>query len=213
MIDTLIFGGTFDPVHLGHVNLADSILDVLEKDVKIVFVPNKEPPHRHLPVASTRERIDMLNLALQGRPNFYVDDIEIKKAGVSYSIHTLKSYRQSYGLNFSLSFVVGLDAWQSFSSWHQFDKIARHSNLIVYNRPGKYTFDSSSAGTFGFQFKEKITQLFDFNQGCLFYLSLEKINISSSIVRSAARRGQDLSSMVNSDVAEYIARHRIYRRA
>ena len=78
MIDTLIFGGTFDPVHLGHVNLADSILDVLEKDVKIVFVPNKEPPHRHLPVASTRERIDMLNLALQGRPNFYVDDIEIK---------------------------------------------------------------------------------------------------------------------------------------
>ena len=79
MIDTLIFGGTFDPVHYGHVILAESILGTLEKDAQIVFIPNKEPPHRSLPIASAKERIDMLNLALQGRPNFFVDDIEIKK--------------------------------------------------------------------------------------------------------------------------------------
>ena len=105
MIDTLIFGGTFDPVHCGHVTLAESILGVLEKDAQIVFVPNKKPPHRGLPLASSRERIDMLNLALQGRPNFCVDDIEVKKAGVSYSIQTLKYYRKMYGQNFSLNFV------------------------------------------------------------------------------------------------------------
>ena len=210
MIDTLIFGGTFDPVHHGHVTLAESILGVLEKDAQIVFVPNKEPPHRSLPLASARERIDMLNLALQGRPNFCVDDIEVKKSGVSYSIQTLKSYRKMYGQNFSLNFVVGLDAWQSFGDWHQSDQIARHSNLIVYSRPGQYTFDRSSSRTFGFQFKEKIIDLSDVNRGCLFYLSLEKLRISSSDVRLAARRREDLSSMVNSDVAEYIEQHRLY---
>ena len=210
MIDTLIFGGTFDPVHHGHVTLAESILGVLEKDAQIVFVPNKEPPHRALPLASARERIDMLNLAIQGRPNFCVDDIEVKKAGVSYSIKTLKSYRKMYGQNFSLNFVVGLDAWQSFGGWHQHDQIARHSNLIVYSRPGQYNFDASSSMTFGFQFKEKITEISDFNRGCLFYLSMKKLRISSSDVRLAARRGEDLSSMVNSEVAEYIARHRLY---
>ena len=210
MIDTLIFGGTFDPVHHGHVTLAESILGALEKDAQIVFVPNKNPPHRGLPLASSRERIDMLNLALEGRPNFCVDDIEIKKAGVSYSIQTLKSYRKMYGQNFSLNFIVGLDAWQSFGGWHQSDQIARYSNLIVYSRPGQYTFDSSSSKTFGFQFKENISDLSDFNRGCLFYLSLKKSKISSSDVRLAARRGEDLSSMVNSSVAEYIERHRLY---
>ena len=210
MIDTLIFGGTFDPVHHGHVTLAESILGVLEKDAQIVFVPNKEPPHRGLPLASSRERIDMLNLALQGRSNFCVDDIEIKKAGVSYSIQTLKSYRKTYGQNFSLNFIVGLDAWQSFGGWHQSDQIARHSNLIVYSRPGQYTFDTSSNRNFGFQFKENIIDLSDVNRGCLFYLSLKKSKISSSDVRLAARRREDLSSMVNLDVAEYIERHRLY---
>ena len=210
MIDTIIFGGTFDPVHRGHLTLAKSILGVLEKDAQIVFVPNKEPPHRPLPMASARERIDMLNLAVQGHPNLRVDDIEIKKGGVSYSIQTLKSYRKIYGPNFSLNFIVGLDAWQSFRGWHQFDQIARQSNLIVYSRPGQYTFDNSSGRTFGFQFKEKITELSDFYRGCLFYLSLKKLRISSSDVRVAARRNEDLSSMVNSDVAEYIERHRLY---
>ena len=210
MIDTLIFGGTFDPVHCGHVTLAESILGVLEKDAQIVFIPNKEPPHRRLPVASARERIDMLNLALQGRPNICVDDIEIKKGGVSYSIQTVKSYRRRYGPNFSLSFLVGLDAWQSFSGWNQCDEFSRHSNLIVYSRPGQYTFDNSSGETFGFQFKEKITELSEFNRGCLFYLSLKKLRISSSSVRVAARRREDLSSMVNPDVADYIALHQIY---
>ena len=210
MIDTLIFGGTFDPVHCGHVTLAESILGVLEKDAQIVFIPNKEPPHRRLPVASARERIDMLNLALQGRPNICVDDIEIKKGGVSYSIQTVKSYRRRYGPNFSLSFLVGLDAWQSFSGWNQCDEFSRHSNLIVYSRPGQYTFDNSSGETFGFQFKEKITELSEFNLGCLFYLSLKKLRISSSSVRVAARRREDLSSMVNPDVADYIALHQIY---
>ena len=210
MIDTLIFGGTFDPVHFGHVTLAESILGVLEKDAQIVFIPNKEPPHRRLPVASARERIDMLNLALQGRPNICVDDIEIKKGGVSYSIQTVKSYRRRYGPNFSLSFLVGLDAWQSFSGWNQCDEFSRHSNLIVYSRPGQYTFDNSSGETFGFQFKEKITELSEFKRGCLFYLSLKKLRISSSSVRVAARRREDLSSMVNPDVADYIALHQIY---
>ena len=210
MIDTLIFGGTFDPVHCGHVTLAESILGVLEKDAQIVFIPNKEPPHRRLPVASARERIDMLNLALQGRPNICVDDIEIKKGGVSYSIQTVKSYRRRYGPNFSLSFLVGLDAWQSFSGWNQCDEFSRHSNLIVYSRPGQYTFDNFSGETFGFQFKEKITELSEFNRGCLFYLSLKKLRISSSSVRVAARRREDLSSMVNPDVADYIALHQIY---
>ena len=210
MIDTLIFGGTFDPVHCGHVTLAESILGVLEKDAQIVFIPNKEPPHRRLPVASARERIDMLNLALQGRPNICVDDIEIKKGGVSYSIQTVKSYRRRYGPNFSLSFLVGLDAWQSFSGWNQCDEFSRHSNLIVYSRPGQYTFDNFSGETFGFQFKEKITELSEFNRGCLFYLSLKKLRISSSSVRLAARRREDLSSMVNPDVADYIALHQIY---
>ena len=210
MIDTLIFGGTFDPVHCGHVTLAESILGVLEKDAQIVFIPNKEPPHRRLPVASARERMDMLNLALQGRPNICVDDIEIKKGGVSYSIQTVKSYRRRYGPNFSLSFLVGLDAWQSFSGWNQCDEFSRHSNLIVYSRPGQYTFDNSSGETFGFQFKEKITELSEFNRGCLFYLSLKKLRISSSSVRVAARRREDLSSMVNPDVADYIALHQIY---
>ena len=210
MIDTIIFGGTFDPVHRGHLTLAKSILGVLEKDAQIVFVPNKEPPHRDLPVASAKERIDMLNLALRGHPNVYVDDIEVKKNGVSYSIQTLKSYRKIHGSDFSLNFVVGLDVWQNFSDWHQSDQIPRYSNLIVYKRPGQYDFDASSSRRFGFQFKEKIKDLSDFNQGCLFYLSLKKLRISSSDVRLAARRGADLTSLVNSEVAEYIQRRGLY---
>ena len=210
MIDTLIFGGTFDPVHCGHLNLAESILNVLKKNVQIIFVPNNEPPHRSSPLASGGERLDMLNLALRGRSNLSVDDIEIKKSGVSYSIQTLKSYRRAYGPNFSLNFVIGLDVWQDFAGWYQSDQISRYSNLIVYSRPGQYTFDPSSSGNLGFQYRQELTELSDFNRGCLFYVSLKKSKISSSAVRLAARRKEDLSSLVNPDVAEYIARHRLY---
>ena len=211
MIDTILFGGTFDPVHNGHIGIASSILYDLGLDLQVVFVPNRKPPHKSFPVASSDERLSMLSLATADHPNMLVDDLELRNPGVSYSIETLRAYRKTYGENFSLTFLLGADAWEGFSSWREHHRFADYANLIVYGRSGDFIFDSRSCDSFGFQYNEDICQISECFRGSSFYSSVRNFQISSSQVRLVAEREEKIDYLVNRKVAEYIRRRDLYR--
>lgn len=129
-----IFGGTFDPVHVGHLS---SALDLLVANVFdcIHFVPCKNPPHRAPPVASAQQRLQMLRLALAGQPGFVLDEREYQREGYSYMVDTLASVRGEFN-DTPIALVIGSDAFSQIDQWQQWQRLLEYAHLVVLTRPG-----------------------------------------------------------------------------
>ena len=128
-----IFGGTFDPVHLGHIHIADSVLKQMRFQ-KIHFIPCFLPPHRRKPTASAHHRLAMLNIATQNRTELIVDDREIQRKGISYMIDTLKSLRKEFQKT-PLCLIIGMDAFALLNTWSSWQELIKYCHIIVVNRP------------------------------------------------------------------------------
>lgn len=129
-----IFGGTFDPVHCGHLKPVRALCDALGLE-RVHFVPLAMPIHRDPPLASVAQRVHMLELALAHEPLFVLDRREIGRAGISYTVDTLESFRAEYGPA-PLALIVGADGFLQMESWHRWQAIPELANLIVLGRPG-----------------------------------------------------------------------------
>ncbi|MGA9853560.1 MAG: nicotinate-nucleotide adenylyltransferase [Gammaproteobacteria bacterium] len=129
-----IFGGTFDPIHYGHLRPALEILDTLPLD-EIRFIPAGQPPHRGVPAASAALRLEMVKAAVAGEPRFVVDEREIRRNAPSYTVDTLAELRREYPRD-ALVLVAGMDAFLGFPGWHQWQKIFDYAHVIVAHRPG-----------------------------------------------------------------------------
>ena len=130
-----IYGGTFDPVHRGHVETAAEVSQQLDLAV-VHFIANATPSHRGGPVASPSERHEMLELALQGQQNFFADDREIRRGGLSYSVDTLASLREQYGPDRPLVLMLGADAFLGLPTWNRWQQVFELAHIVVINRPG-----------------------------------------------------------------------------
>ena len=129
-----ILGGTFDPVHHGHLRTALEVVEALDLD-QLRFVPCNRPPHRAQPGTSAQQRLRMLQVAVRGEPHFYVDQREILRSGRSYSVDTLASLRAELGAT-PLCFVIGMDAFLELDTWHRWRELYRLCHFVVMRRPG-----------------------------------------------------------------------------
>ncbi|MCD6441723.1 MAG: nicotinate-nucleotide adenylyltransferase [Candidatus Marinimicrobia bacterium] len=190
-----IFGGTFDPPHLGHLVIAEAIRDRLKIDT-ILFVPAYLPPHKiSHSLSSVDARLRMLELAIKGRKGFEISNIEILRKGISFSIDTIRQLKQERGLRREeLFFLMGADSLKEFHTWKDPDQILAESRVLVVKRP---TFDIKSVQS---NFRDKIE-----------LIEAPFLEISSSMIRHNVKERAPIDSMVPKAVADYIHREGLYR--
>lgn len=190
-----IFGGTFDPPHLGHLAIAEAIRDRLKIDT-ILFVPAYLPPHKiSHSLSSVDDRLRMLELAIKGRTGFEISNIEMLRKGVSFSIDTIRQLKQERGLRREgLFFLMGADSLRELHTWKDPDQILAESRVLVVKRP---TCDIKSVQP---NFRDKIE-----------LIEAPLLEISSSMIRHNVKAGESIDSMVTKAVADYIHRTGLYR--
>ncbi len=184
-----VLGGTFNPVHLGHLILADEAREKAGLD-KIIFVPANLPPHKDsADVASAADRLNMLKLTIKANRNFGVSDIEIKRKGISYTIDTARQLKADYPLD-ELYFITGSDLLTYLDAWKDLPEILKIVKFIVATRPG-YAL-------------EKIPSY-------ITTIPIRAVDISGVEIRKAAKAGKSFRYLVPDAVYEYINQRKLYR--
>jgi nicotinate-nucleotide adenylyltransferase len=179
-----ILGGTFDPVHNAHLAMAQAALEHLKLD-KVLFIPTGPTRYRSPARASGEDRVAMLRLALADEPRFEIDERELQSGASGYTVDTLKALRGELG-DADLYLLMGADQFDKLARWRRPDELRRLARIGVFGRPG-------------IQLKEKVE-----------LIPMDPMPVSASEIRSRAKRDEDLSHLVPSAVANYIARRGLY---
>jgi nicotinate-nucleotide adenylyltransferase len=208
-----VLGGTFDPVHLGHLYLAEQAAVCLGL-AKVFLIPSSTPPHKPKEtVTSTEHRLAMLRLAVADRPRLDLSAMEMERGGVSYTIQTLRSIRDS-ATPFQPVFLIGSDALWEINTWKEFESILSDFDLAVVDRPGStsHGIPEVEARLVPLPSDPGEIQPPPGAGGRIFSLPVPPVRISSTMVRKTIATGNSLDGLVPDSVAKYIHAHRLYRR-
>jgi nicotinate-nucleotide adenylyltransferase len=194
-------GGTFDPIHLGHLILAECAYEQFSLD-RILFLPAGNPPHKtdRPDGASDRERLEMVRLAIEGNPHFQLDPSEMQRGGLTYTCETLRLMRANHP-EAEYYFIIGADSLFTFDSWREPGRICRACTLVAAVR------DHSTNA----QMEEKIQELREAYGARILRLHTENIDISSNMLREWVSMGKSLRYYVPDPVIAYIEEQQIYR--
>ena len=193
-----IMGGTFDPIHFGHLVTAEAARDAFGLE-KVVFVPAGHPPHkRHRTVSEARHRIAMVNHAIISNPGFSLSTIETEREGYSYTIDTVNEFLTIYGDNTELYFITGADAIIEILSWHRVEELIEKCRFIAAPRPG-----------FPFNKDSQIPQEY---RGRIFPFKVPALAISSSQIREMVSQGRSIRYLLPDTVEAYIRKNNLYRK-
>jgi nicotinate-nucleotide adenylyltransferase len=207
-----IFGGTFDPVHIGHLRASEEIRESFSLD-RIYFVPAFVPPHkRDQRVTDARERFIMLKKALRGKKGFVVSDVEIKKEGISYSIETVEHFERLFG---DIYFILGEEAFSEIETWLRWQEIFSHANFIVMvrSRNGQEAKKFQLPASVSPLFKEGADGVYEHASGKrLFFGYVTDISVSSTKIRDLVRQGRSIRYLVPACVEAYIVSRGLYRK-
>ncbi len=196
-----MLGGTFDPVHNGHLALARAARDGFALD-QVLFIPAAQPPHKlNEPVSSFHHRAAMLELALATEPAFVLSRMEEHRPGPSYSIDTLRQLRQSLPPACRLFFIIGADAFAEIATWKNHGELFCHADFLVAERPDK------KKGKWG----QTPFPASDFPAGRIHPLPLAGVDISATEVRRLAQSGKSLAGLTPEPVIVYIREHGLYQ--
>lgn len=208
----LFYGGTFDPVHHGHLEIARHARDALECDVRLM--PAADPPHRAAPGADAGHRAAMLALAVAGQPGLEVDRRELGRAGPSYTVDTLRALRDETGPEAPLALLVGADSLLGLPDWHQWRALFDLAHLVVADRPGSRLEGRRLPPALGEategRWVERPLALRERPAGHLLRLRQPLHPGSASRVREAIAAGARWRELVPAPVADYIVHHRLY---
>lgn len=203
-----VFGGTFDPVHFGHLWPVEEILNAVGMET-VLYIPNANPPHRAVPATDAKDRANMMALALNAFPRFELDLRELHRAGPSYSVLTLESLQQDYP-QYSLCLILGLDAFMELPSWYRWQRVFEFANVVVMERPGEQCPNKLPQWWQQRQCIE-LEDLKSHKAGKIFVVSVKPVNISATDVRSAIKTNRNVSKQVPAPVIDYISTHQLYR--
>lgn len=185
-----IFGGTFDPIHYGHLRTAFELMEALKLS-ELRFMPCGTPPHREEPVASADVRLAMVKAATEGQSGFIVDDREIRRPGPSYSVDTLIALRAEFPAR-SLCLIVGMDAFLGLPKWYQWREILQLAHVVVAHRPG---WRAPSMGPLGELLMDRgtghIRDLHELRAGSIYIHAVSQLEIASSDLRKMVAGGRD----------------------
>lgn len=191
-----VVGGTFDPMHNGHLAAAEAAIECAELD-EVVFVPTGTPPHRPPTVASSEQRLEMCRLATADDPRFSVSDVEVKRKGPSYTVDTLLALRAA-NPHAELFLVLGWDAAALFRAWHRPDEVIALAPIVVVTRPGRKSPSAQDLTAAGLQ------------PGRVILCERSTPAVSASGIREAVREGRSIAGLVPEAVARYIASAHLY---
>ncbi len=210
-----VMGGTFDPVHLGHLRVAEEAVEALGLDT-LLFVPAAVPPHKlGKQILGFEHRWRMLEASTLDHPRFAVSDVELQVPGKSYTVNTLQKLTEAYGSEVELFFILGMDAFLELDTWWHFKELFKLARLVVLRRPG------SSENELAKFLAERVSSQYFSNVGEASFthpqlLSVHCLNntwldISSTRIRQIVREGKSIRYLVLPEVMAYIYANRLYR--
>lgn len=203
-------GGTFDPIHYGHLQPAIEIQQALNLQA-LYLMPNYIAPHKKQSHASTGQRIEMVNLAIQGNPNLQIDTRELQREKPSYTIDTLKLLRQEFPST-PLCFIMGMDSLISFDTWYQYQEILNYCHLIISQRPGwQPHFNKTVTDLVNSHKVDNPQQLHEQLAGCIYFQDTSQLDISSSLIRKRLNQQQSIKGLTPDTVCDYIKEQGCYR--
>lgn len=205
-----IFGGTFDPIHQGHLQSALALKQQLQFD-ELRLLPCHLPPHRELPGCSSVQRLAMVKLACEGT-ELIVDTREMHRPGPSYSVDTLEQIRAELGEQVSISWVMGTDAFNGLESWHRWRDLLGLAHLVVIARPGEALRETGAVAELLQQHRAASAEVLQREaQGHVVLLSLAPYPVSATQIRVAIQKQQALDGILPASVVNYIEQHQLYR--
>lgn len=216
-----LLGGSFNPIHNGHLALASHVLDKLQLD-RVLFIPTGDPPHkRNGSLAPAKDRYEMVRLAIADTPSFDLSDIELRRTGKSYTIDTVRTLQQQRGFSTDLHFLIGLDAFLDFPDWKDPTELLRLCRFVVVPRPGQSFQSLAMMPLLPTPDRQALAQL-DRGESprldialpsCrgIICLPIPPCATSASDIRQRIRSGTTLANLLPPLVESYILRHRLYQ--
>jgi nicotinate-nucleotide adenylyltransferase len=206
-----ILGGTFDPIHYGHLRPAQEVQCALAL-AEVRVIPAAQPPHRPPPVATVAQRFRMVELACAEFPGFHADDCEIRRGGPSYTVLTLEALRAEVG-DHPLCLFMGADAFKGLETWHQWRRIPELAHVVVMTRPGwVFPHESELPPWVRGCVSREVRDLAQTPAGKIFYQAVTPQDISATRLREAIGRGEPIPGWLSPAVWEYINVNEIYRK-
>jgi len=204
-----LLGGTFDPVHYGHLRCAEEARQKLGLD-KLYLLPAGTPPHRGAPQASTRQRLEMLDLARQEFPQLEIDDRETRRSGPSYMVDTLQELRNEAPTR-PLCLLLGQDAANYLHLWFEWEQLFELANIVILTRPGTLMeYPWELAKHIRPRSGSDVRVLYTSRCGIVMHLEVQSIDVSASGIKQIIRTGGSPVSMLPPAVLEYINENRLY---
>ena len=213
-----ILGGSFDPVHNGHLHLATTFLKELDL-AELHFIPLNNPAHRPAPLATSEQRLEMLKLAVENHALLKVDDCELRGDEISYTINTLKLLRKNIG-DTPLCMLIGMDNFKTLNSWHQWQSLLDYAHIVIANRPGSNgqkdhdKMNNEMQEFIDGHMTKSVTDLHQQPAGCIIKLDIPMLDISSTQIRNIFQSGSmsKLKSepLLPDKVLDFIQIHHLY---
>jgi nicotinate-nucleotide adenylyltransferase len=200
-----LLGGTFNPIHFGHLRPALDIAEQLDlQEVRII--PAKFPPLRAEPNVSAAHRLYMAQLAIQNEPRFILDTREFQRESISYTVDTLLSLRQELGNEVSLGWIMGMDAYQKFTQWHQWQRILQLCHLLIAHRPN-YSPEKNQLNRYHTQ---NVSDLSHKAAGYIYFTAVTQLDISATMLRQHRKDNRSLRYLLPDAVYDYINEKQLY---
>jgi nicotinate-nucleotide adenylyltransferase len=206
-----ILGGTFDPIHNGHLRLAREALAQLHL-TEVRIIPTGQPAHRDAPVASIADRLEMTSLAVAYKPGLVLDDREIRRQGVCYTVDTLTELRAELGTEMGLCLLLGADAFLGLATWHDWRRLFDLAHIVIALRPGNLLDSTMMDAELTAQWQQrKVIQLPEAPAGSIMEFAMTPMDISASRIREFLSREQSVQGMLPYTVLNYIFQQHLYQ--
>jgi len=196
-----VLGGTFDPIHFGHLRSALEVMQALQLE-ELRLIPLHQPPHRSRPHSSAQQRLQMIESAIADQPGLIADDRELRRAGKSYTFDTLCSIREQVSSTQPVCLLIGSDAYAKFASWYRADDILQLAHLVVMRRPGDPPPPPHPS---------QPDRLLQRPAGETLFQPVTQLDISSSNIRKLLRQGRSARYLLPDPVLDIIIRQGLYR--
>ncbi|MCB1777373.1 MAG: nicotinate-nucleotide adenylyltransferase [Candidatus Competibacteraceae bacterium] len=206
-----ILGGTFDPIHYGHLRPALELLETLDL-AEVRFIPCRIPAHRGTPQVTAEQRLALVQTAIAGQPGFVADDRELRREGTSYMVDTLTSLRDEFGQQTLLYLIVGADAFRELSTWRRWQELTTLAHIVVMQRPGApqalpMTLEEWAAPRVASDAAILRTR----PAGCILFQPVTQLDISATQIRALLARGQSPRYLLPDTTLACIHDHGLYR--
>ena len=210
----MLFGGTFDPVHCGHVAIAAAAAATFSPQ-KLIVLPAGNPYQRtHLPMAGNQDRVAMLSAALGlGATKVVIDKRELNRTGPTYTVDTLQEIRQELGESVPLIWLIGSDAFSKLDSWHHWQNLFELTHFAVVLRPGEPSIESAASSALTAEIKQRQTTAAGLHEqpaGQIVTLGIAPPEVSSTMIRARCQNGESIRGLVPATVCDYIEHHKLY---